>query len=87
MADYKFIQEDDWCGLYIDGFLHQEGHSLDDSVYLTLLLNHHPVEGEDVFWNSDVISRGGRCPETWGEVLELQAWGEVGDIVNDYSSI
>lgn len=47
MSDIVHVWEDDWAGLYVDGVLKHEGHSIRDEDWLELL-NGRQVNLEDV---------------------------------------
>lgn len=60
-----YVYADDWCGLYVDGKLEYEGHSLDPYhvfVALKLPFNEFAV-------NEDWLCDEGRLPENLEDVL------------------
>lgn len=63
MADYKLLNLDDWHGLYVNGELYYEGHSIPHFVWLELLggseLAGYEIEEMD------------HCPSTWVGVEEI----------------
>ena len=68
--DYKYVSADDWCGLYINGELEIEGHSISASEWLDIideLIVDHTVDRTDK--ESDhaykVIGDCGRCLAHW----------------------
>lgn len=68
--DYKVVRADDWAGVYIDGELYLEGHSISDIEWMNLLdkaLTDRKVDRSD--YESDraysVIQGYGRCPPHW----------------------
>lgn len=63
-----FYYVDDWCGLYVDGRLRSQGHSIDAADLLTML-----ALGEVVYLgdNTDNLgATGGHMPEWESEVLQ-----------------
>lgn len=73
--DYKVVRADDWAGIYIDGELHFEGHSIPDVVWMDLideLLVDRKIDRSDR--ESDhayrVIADTGRCPSSWPDYEE-----------------
>jgi len=57
-----FLKADDWVGMYINGNLVAEGHSLPDHVVAELIAKKVGFV-VDVQWNEDLIDKnGGRCP-------------------------
>lgn len=69
--DYKYVRADDWAGIYINGELECEGHSITDSQWMDLideLLVDRKIDRSDVesAHAYDVIQdRFGRCPPNW----------------------
>ena len=64
----QLLKTDDWMGVYVDGELKHEGHSIADDSLLKLA----GVETE-VKWVMDETpwdEWGGRCPEKWPAELE-----------------
>lgn len=66
----QFLRGDDWVGLYVDGELKYDGHSIqEEDVVRYVLGSYLPtlwMENEE-FWEYV----GGRCPDSWGEVEEI----------------
>ena len=70
--DYKVVRADDWAGIYINGELHFEGHSIPDRVWMDLLddelvdrkIDRSDIESEFAY---KVIGDHGRCPVPWPE--------------------
>jgi hypothetical protein len=70
--DYKVVRADDWAGIYINGDLYFEGHSIPDDVWMNLLdeeLVDRKVDRSDVesAHAYEVIQGYGRCPAHWPE--------------------
>ena len=68
--DYKVVKADDWMGIYINGDLHTEGHSIAHHEWLNIideLLVDHIVDRSDIEsdFAYEVIGNHGRCPEHW----------------------
>lgn len=68
--DYKVVKADDWAGVYINGELDFEGHSIPDWVWMGIiddLLADRKIDRTDC--ESDhaytVIEASGRCPAVW----------------------
>ena len=68
--DYKVVSADDWQGIYINGELRFEGHSIPNWVWIEIvdeLLVDHKVDQTD--YESDyaykIIDDNGRCPVAW----------------------
>lgn len=61
------IRADDWAGIYIDGTLWCEGHSISDYEW-TLLLVRAGIQVTDLSERPEsyeAIEAAGRCPATW----------------------
>lgn len=71
MTQINYVQGDDWCGLYIDGKLVHEGHSIDVTQILSILdIAHHIT-----YVNDDWMYSRGRLPENFGWVVsEHEEW-------------
>lgn len=62
-----YLQADDWAGVYVDGKLKFEGHSIDSNEWV-ILLREAGVEVEDLSETDlsyETIEAHGRCPERW----------------------
>lgn len=61
----NFVTADDWQGLYIDGNLVLEGHSLSIKSILDILnIKHHSVEVDDEWMQEE-----GRLPERIEDIV------------------
>ena len=74
MNEVVVVRADDWSGIYINGYLQYEGHSIDDDYWISLLKR----AGVNIFddnYESDeaykVIQNYGRCPQTINEWIKL----------------
>jgi hypothetical protein len=62
----RMLRVDNWEGLYINGELKLEGHSLSVRDVIELFTN-----DLDTIWSGDDLERFGyRCPRSWNEVVE-----------------
>ena len=64
--EVMFVGADDWHGIYIDGLLRYEGHSIPDDEWLSVLKEAGVVvdnksESDEAY---EVIQSYGRCPTT-----------------------
>lgn len=63
----QFLRGDDWVGLYVDGELRYQGHSIQEEDVVRYIHGSCPPTlwmENDTFWDSV----GHRCPSTWDEV-------------------
>lgn len=66
---------DDWAGLYENGVLIYEGHSIRDEDYLAIM-RRHGIEVHDEWIDypeAEVITPGGRMPDTIQELKVLRS--------------
>lgn len=68
LPDFKVVRADDWGGIYINGELHYEGHSIPDFVWIELLRDYAGVKVDtsdsESPWAYEVIRSVG-CPKVW----------------------
>jgi hypothetical protein len=68
--NYKYVKADDWAGIYINGDLAVEGHSIRDDDWIDLI-NDLLVDGtvdqtdRESEYAYEVIQAHGRCPAVW----------------------
>ena len=76
--DVKFLRGDDWIGLYLDGLLRYEGHSIDYDQLMDFLKI--PFEQRFEWDNDGFWERSGyRCPDTWDDVEAIALASSVED--------
>lgn len=56
----KFVRADDWIGLYVDGDLKEQGHSIDEFEVARILVESLPIENTIVAerYNWDWVEQG-----------------------------
>jgi len=63
----------DWEGLYVDGVLKMENHSLDATELLVRLCEQLDFEFTNLYSDDEYLERyGNRCPDTWEEIKEKE---------------
>lgn len=58
----------DWIGMYLDGTLAEEGHSLDEREVATLLLGKNVKEVHEFHVADHLDKYGNRCPYNLGDI-------------------
>jgi len=58
----------DWIGMYIDGKLVREGHSISEEEMVELLLP--KVVVKTLYGSEDLEEFGNHCPNEWNKQLE-----------------
>lgn len=58
------VRADDWVGIYVDGELKTENHSLDEDDLLDVLGIEHKV-----VWADEYLNKRGRCPQDLKDVI------------------
>lgn len=65
--EVKFLRADDWVGIYVDGQLVRESHSIQEEDVSIAITGTKP----ETFWTFDErFWDSGSCPRTWQEVLD-----------------
>lgn len=66
---------DEWAGLYQDGQLVYEGHSIPDHEYLALLRDYGVITNDEFIDmpEADVVAYTGRMPNTVREIEQIRA--------------
>jgi len=59
----QFLVGDDWCGMYVDGKLSAEGHSLQDTEIAERLVGKENVSSRYVAGEAQWDAWGYSCPE------------------------
>ena len=70
MKKIRFLRSGagDWVGLYIDGKLVREGHSISEEEIASLLLP--KIEVKTVYGSEYLDEYGNRCPDEWDTKLD-----------------
>lgn len=66
----RFLRADDWVGIYVDGELRRESHSIQEEDAVQCVTGQKPQTVwtfNEEFWDS------GSCPTTWNEVENKMA--------------
>jgi len=74
----RAIYLDDWMGLYINGKLEYDNHSIDDT-YLLRLLAEKTEQPASIdfkhFWADGVLDEfGNHCPPNWSDLKIYDGW-------------
>lgn len=59
----------DWVGIYVDGKLVKEGHSIQEEDVIAILFP--KMEIETVWGSEDLEEYGNRCPLEWNQVTKV----------------
>jgi hypothetical protein len=68
MADMTLVRGDDWEGIYIDGKLMAEGHSIKLAVGIAMAIEHRPRGITTVFCDLDWLHDEGNLPQALADV-------------------
>jgi len=64
----------DWVGMYVDGELVDEGHSLQESELLGILSKYLGFEFTNLYSEDEYLERyGNGCPATWAEIEKKES--------------
>lgn len=69
----------DWSGLYVNGKLFHEGHSLDEQIWCDLIINYKEFTGTiDCYWfdEDSMIELGDRFPDSFEDIPKEMLKGE-----------
>lgn len=69
MIKVAYVAGDDWCGVYIDGLLKDEGHSIGCLTLLELVALIGPFEVERIDANQPWLEDEGSLPEHLKDVV------------------
>lgn len=79
MSTVNLLRGDDWIGLYVDGELVLEGHSLSESTVIKVLTGTRPGVFQEYDWEA-WDEWGNHCPPTWAAVkAHMAVKGEAGE--------
>jgi hypothetical protein len=76
----RAIYLDDWMGLYINGKLEHDNHSIDDTHLLSLIAE-ETIEPASIdfkhFWADGVLDEfDNHCPDNWNDLSIYEGWVE-----------
>jgi len=64
---YVSSSHGDWCGIYLDGLMHTEGHSIPVHDWMDLLQNHDVQQTEQYEVDGEYLEFGG-LPEAFTDI-------------------
>lgn len=65
---YVSSSNGDWCGIYVDGQLYTEGHSITVWEWLDIVENQSTFKTQNLEVDGDWLEEGGSFPQSFSDI-------------------